>query len=169
MEKPMGNDTQTLPRSNPLTGFVTGRGFVLVLRLFLGCLFIISSLHKIYHPDQFAVAVRAYQIIPINLSNLFALLVAWTEAMAGIMLLFGIMTRKAAAAVALLLVMFVVAITTTLVRGLTIDCGCFSSKGGHAADLTLIVQDLFLATAAVLVMRFDSGFFSLSNVFSRRG
>jgi uncharacterized membrane protein YphA (DoxX/SURF4 family) len=165
----MSNGTHTIPRRNPLTALLTGKRFIFVLRLFLGGLFIVSSLHKIQHPDQFAVAVRAYQIIPVSLSNLFALLVAWSEAVAGFMLIFGIMTRKAAAAVFLLLVMFVVAIITTLVRGLAIDCGCFSSKGGHATDLSLIVQDLFLMAAAVLVMRFDSGFLSVSKVFSRRG
>ena len=157
-------DGTRIRHTNPLTAFLASKGFILVLRLFLGGIFIYSSIHKIHNPEQFAVSVRAYQIIPLSLSNLYALLVAWSEAVAAIMLIFGIMTRKAAAAILILLVMFIIAIITTLIRGLTLDCGCFSSAGGHSTNFGLIVQDLFLVVAAVMVMRFDAGFLSLSKI-----
>ena len=162
------DSTTTRRRSNPLTAFVTGRVFVLVLRVFLGFLFVYSSADKILDPARFAVAVRGYELLPLSLGNVFALTLAWTELFAGIMLVLGVYTRQAAGAVFLLLVMFVTAIATTIVRGMVIDCGCFSNEGGTQTGYWLIVRNLFLIAASLLVMRFDTGFIGLSKYLSRK-
>jgi uncharacterized membrane protein YphA (DoxX/SURF4 family) len=82
----------TSARPNPLTTLLTHPAFIVVLRIFLGGLFLYSSIHKIENPDAFAVAIRGYKFLPVSLSNLFALFVAWSEAIAGVMLILGIMT-----------------------------------------------------------------------------
>jgi uncharacterized membrane protein YphA (DoxX/SURF4 family) len=164
----MTTDSTAVRSSNPLTVLLTSNGFVLVLRLFLGALFVYSAADKVADPERFAIAVRAYKLLPVSLTNLFALVLAWSEILAGIMLILGIYTRKAAAAVLLLLVMFAVAIATTIVRGLAIDCGCFSNEGGSQTGLLLILRNLFLIAACLIVMRFENGFFSLSRLLSRK-
>jgi uncharacterized membrane protein YphA (DoxX/SURF4 family) len=164
----MPEETQTIRSTNPLTVLLTHEAFIFVLRVFLGGLFLYSSLHKIQSPDEFAIAIRGYKLLPVELTNLFALAMAWSEAVAGIMLILGVMTKRAAGAVLLMLVMFVVAILTTIVRGIAIDCGCFSSEGGHQTDITLVIRNLFLLVAAAMIMRFDRGRWSVSSVFARR-
>ena len=154
---------------NPLTILLTHKFFVLFLRMVLGALFVYSSLHKIQSADQFGIAVRAYKLLPVGVSNIFALSVAWTEAVAGILLILGVMTKKAAGAIFILLVLFTAAIATTLVRGLVIDCGCFSNEGGDQTNVVLVVRNLFLIAGAAIVMLFDRGSLSFSSVFSRRG
>ncbi len=154
--------------SNPLTVFLTSKAFILVLRVFLGGLFIFSSMDKVLDPGRFAVAVRAYKLLPVPLTNLFALTMAWSELVAGIMLLLGIGTRKAAGALLLLLVVFIGAIGATLVRGLVIDCGCFSNEGGGRVTYLLILRNLFLIAAALMIMRFERGYLGIGSMFAKR-
>lgn len=142
-------------------GQVIARLLNLVLRLFLGGMFVYAAWSKVLEPAGFAMSVRGYKIIPFALSNLFALGVSWTELVAGAMLILGVFTRKAAGAIAILLVMFIVAIAMVIVRGMTVDCGCFGSEGGSSTSWLLIVRNLALLTAAYLIMRYNDGFLSL--------
>jgi uncharacterized membrane protein YphA (DoxX/SURF4 family) len=164
----MPDESATIRSSNPLTILLTHRVFIFVLRVFLGGLFLYSSIHKIQSPNEFAAAIRDYKLMPIELTSLFALFVAWSEAVAGIMLILGVMTRHAAGAVFVLLVMFTVAIITTIVRGIAIDCGCFSNEGGDQTNYPLVIRNLFLLAAAAITMLFDRGSWSLSTAFARR-
>jgi uncharacterized membrane protein YphA (DoxX/SURF4 family) len=163
----MTTDTTTVRSSNPLTVLLTSKGFVLVLRLFLGIVFILSASDKVADPEKFAIAVRGYKLLPVALTNVFALVLAWSELLAGILLVLGIYARQAAAAVFLLLVMFAVAILTTIIRGFVIDCGCFSNEGGSQTGYLLILRNLFLIAASLIVMRFENGFFGLSRFVTR--
>ncbi|MFQ5511599.1 MAG: MauE/DoxX family redox-associated membrane protein [Candidatus Krumholzibacteriia bacterium] len=165
----MSVESTTIRSSNPVTVFLTSGIVLFVLRVLLGGLFLFSSLQKVQHPDEFAIAVRAYKLLPVSLSNVFALLVAWSEVLAGGMLILGLMTRKAAGAIFVLLVMFTVAIATTLIRGLAIDCGCFSNEGGSQTGFTLIIRNLFLLAASAILILHDGGLWRLSKVFSSRG
>ncbi|MDH3216144.1 MAG: DoxX family membrane protein [Candidatus Krumholzibacteria bacterium] len=165
----MSNESSTVASTNPLTILLTNKVFLFVLRVFLGVLMLYSSIHKAQNPDEFAIAIRGYKLLPVGFTNLFALFIAWSEAVAGIMLILGVMTRKAAGAVLILLAMFTFAIIATMVRGMVIDCGCFGSEGGHQTGTTLVIRNLFLIAAAVMTMLFDRGFWSVSTAFSRRG
>jgi uncharacterized membrane protein YphA (DoxX/SURF4 family) len=162
------NPTATQQRPRPLSAIFTGRTFILVLRVFLGAVFVYSSADKVFDPARFAIAVRGYELIPMPLTNIFALVLAWAELIAGIMLVFGIYARQAAAAILLLLVMFIIAIGTTTVRGMVIDCGCFSNEGGAQTGYWLIIRNVFLSAVALMVMRFENGSAGLTRYFSRR-
>jgi uncharacterized membrane protein YphA (DoxX/SURF4 family) len=162
-------DNSTIAQStNPLTILLSNKAFILVLRVFLGVIFIASSADKVLHPDRFAIAIRAYELIPVGLTNIFALVVAWSELIAGIMLIFGVLTRKAAAAVFVLLVAFTIAILTTMIRGLVIDCGCFTNEGGSQTGAKLVLRNIFLVVVSLMVIRFDGGFLGLSRYLAGR-
>jgi uncharacterized membrane protein YphA (DoxX/SURF4 family) len=142
-------------------GFLKRKEIIFLLRIVVGVTFLYASFDKILNPGQFAIAVRGYQIIPVSASNFFALALAWAEFVSGALLLLGLFTRQAAAAIAMLLSMFVVAILAVMVRGIVIDCGCFASDGGARVGALLLVRNAFLLTACYLVMRYDNGFCSL--------
>lgn len=164
----MTDSATTVRSTNPLTVLLTNKAFILVLRVFLGAVFVFSSADKILQPDRFAIAIRAYELFPVGLTNIFAIVVAWAELVAGIMLIFGVLTRKAAAAILLLLVMFTIAILTTMLRGLVVDCGCFTNEGGSQTGIALIVRNLFLIVVSLMIIRFDGGFFGLSRYLAGR-
>jgi uncharacterized membrane protein YphA (DoxX/SURF4 family) len=163
----MAIEESTIRSTNPLTVLLTNKVFILALRILLGAMFVYSSIHKIRNPAEFAIAIRGYELLPIGLTNLFALLIAWSEALAGIMLILGVMTKKAAGAILLMLAMFTVAILTTMLKGLVVDCGCFGDEGNHPTTFPLVIRNLFLIAAAAMVMLFDRGAWSVSSAFSR--
>ncbi len=140
---------------------LTGRWVNLLLRLLLGCVFVFAAWDKVLHPMGFAMSVRAYKIIPFAFSNFFALAVSWSELAAGIMLLLGVLSRKAAGALLILVAMFTIAILTVLIRGMVIDCGCFGTEGGATTSWLLILRDVGLLIAAYLVAGYNDGFLCL--------
>jgi uncharacterized membrane protein YphA (DoxX/SURF4 family) len=162
----MTQETAAATRKISFLSILSSKELILLLRVVLGITFIYASHDKIMHPQAFAIAVRAYKIIPLEISNLFTLMLAWSEITAGVLLLLGIGTKKAASAIFILTCMFIVAIAVSLVRGFAISCGCFSSEGGHLVDIDLLVRDVFLLLAAFLIIRFDSGFLSVGKLFT---
>jgi len=143
-----------------IRGILTGRVLNLLLRLGIGGLFLYAAFPKVMNPAAFAIAVRGYKIVPFSLSNLAALAMSWGEVAAAVMLILGILTRKAAAAIFILLVVFIVAIATTLVRGMVVDCGCFG-EGSSATSWLLVVRNVLLLAGCVLIMRYNDGAWSV--------
>jgi hypothetical protein len=141
---------------------LANRNLNLLLRLVVGGMFVYASLDKVANPHAFAIAVRAYQIIPVPVSGLFALVLSWSELVAGSLLILGVFTRYAAGAISILLVMFVVALSTVLIKGMVIDCGCFSSEEGHSSPVSpwLIARNLGTLFACWVIIRYNDGFLS---------
>ena len=104
--------------------------------------------------------MRGYKLIPFSLSNLFAIAVSWSELFAAVMLILGILTRKAAAAIFILLLVFIAAISTTMVRGMVIDCGCFG-EGGASTSWILLVRNTLMLFGAFLIIRYNDGWMSV--------
>jgi putative oxidoreductase len=138
------------------------RNLGLLLRLIVGGMFVYASLDKVADPRAFAIAVRAYQIVPVSVSGLFALVLAWSELIAGAMLILGVFTRYAAGAIAILLAMFVAALSLVLIKGMVIDCGCFSSEEGGSSPVSplLIIRNLGSLFACWVIIRYPDGFLS---------
>lgn len=128
-----------------------------VLGAILGVVFVYASLDKIAHPEAFAKIVYHYQMIgpskaiPPALPNVFAVALPWIELVAGVLLLFGIWRREAAALVALLLAMFLVAVGSALARGIDVaNCGCFTvTSEGRRLGASLLVADSLMLVAAL--------------------
>ncbi len=72
------------------------------------------------------------------------------ELLAGAALVLGVARRGAALIAAFLMVVFIAAIASALVRGLDISCGCFDTAGGHKVGLDLLWRDVLLLLAAAV-------------------
>ena len=143
---------------------------VLAARLLIGGLFVYASLHKIVDPAGFAQAIRNYQMLPPELSNLIALTLPWIEITTGGFLILGIQTRPAALIVSGLMAIFLVALFQAYFTGLDIHCGCFTSdpsSSGRISPLTLTRDtSLFVITTFIVVA--DGGDFSARSRFGER-
>lgn len=124
-------------------------------RAVLAVMFIWACVHKILDPGDFALQVATYQILPLGLVNLQAIILPWIELVAGVLLILGLWTRAAALVTCGMNVMFIVAIAMALAADLQLQCGCFASAdAGHEMSSSLIVRDAaLLAAGALLVVR----------------
>lgn len=98
------------------------------VQLALGAIFVAASLHKIADPPSFAHMVYNYRLLPGGLINAMALVMPWVELLCGLALIAGVWTRAARNLIALMLLVFIVAIGINLARGNAIDCGCFDAS-----------------------------------------
>ncbi len=139
------------------------------IRFALGGLFIAASLYKIAEPYEFGLSIATYDILPLSLINIMAILLPWIEVFIGLTLILGFWTRASALAVAGMMVMFMIAIGLALSRDLSIGCGCFASAeaGDEISEATLIRDAVWLA-GAVYVVVVDDGRFGLDRLFKRR-
>ncbi len=139
-------------------------------RWYLGALFVAASLHKIANPFSFAVDVATYDILPLSLVNLTAIVLPWLELVAGAMLLLGVRTRAAALLVAGMMSVFLAALGIALAKGLDVSCGCFASQGAAEDPISLatVGRDLAWLALAVFVLVADRGLLGLEPWLARR-
>jgi uncharacterized membrane protein YphA (DoxX/SURF4 family) len=146
--------TTSLP-ARAFAGGGTQRTLSLLARLALGVVLLIAGGLKVADPNQAITAVTAYRILPEDVATLVGYGLPFFEVMLGLLLLVGLATRAAAATSGVLMVVFIVAVSSAWARGLSIDCGCFGG-GGQTADpqyLPEILRDLlFLGLASWLVV-----------------
>lgn len=115
------------------------------VQIALGLFFVIAALPKLGDPPSFAHMVYNYRIVPGALINLMALTMPWVELLSGLALILGIWKDAARTLIALLLAVFIVAISINLMRNNAIDCGCFDvSAAGKSheeriADMHFVV------------------------------
>jgi len=139
------------------------RYFLLALRIGLGLVFIYAGILKIRDPIAFAGSVAAYKLLPYFLNYLVAATIPWVELICGTLLIIGYRVRASAGIVAAMNILFIVLLTSTIVRGLDIDCGCFRQGGEKTSAWTAILRDIFFLSAALILMaeRKERKFFSL--------
>jgi putative oxidoreductase len=144
----------------------------LILRLFLGGLFVASAIAKIgdvqvshahgiqfsHVPDltQFAADVANYHVPPRALNNTVAVTLPWIELLAGGFLIVGLWKRASALLITALMIVFLAAIGWALAHGYDIRCGCFGTVDVRQVGVTALAEDFgLLAVAAWLAWRLE--------------
>lgn len=124
-------------------------------RIILGLLFIVASYDKILMPWQFGRAIFVYQMLPGYLISPLTIVMPWVELICGLLLVIGWKVRPAAILIALLNLVFIIAIASVLFRGMDIDCGCGLDVGplaalvGTQADGWALVRDVIIMLMVV--------------------
>ncbi len=131
----------------------------IVIRLILGFLFLYASLDKITNPQKFAEIIYNYRILPVELLNICALLVPWLEALIGLALLLGVWVETAALLLSGITVFFIIMIISAILRGLDIECGCFSlDAAGSLVSWKRVIEDIVILVGGLyLFFRKQSG------------
>ena len=130
-----------------------------VLRLVLAGILFWSGLAKLLETDQARrEAILAYRVFPPSWVDFLGWALPAVEVGLAALLLIGLFTRFAALATALLMLGFIVGISSVWIRGYSIDCGCFGGGGnvseeGKAWRYTseLLRDFLFMGMAVWLV------------------
>jgi uncharacterized membrane protein YphA (DoxX/SURF4 family) len=142
-----------------MKNFLSNKIFLFVIRLIIGGVFIYAAYDKIIHPDEFAKAINNYKILPLFLVNIMAIVLPVLELVTGLLLILGIFTKANTAIIATLLIVFIIALTSAWIRGLDINCGCFSLETTSTkSDIGLrIVEDLLMLAGCLLIYKFTNG------------
>mgnify|MGYP001792431006 FL=1 len=114
----------------------------LIARLVLGVVLIWAGVAKVTSPALSARAVRAFQILPYDFAGYVGYALPVLEILIGLLVVAGLFTRLSAVVGGLLMVAFIIGISSAWMRGLSIDCGCFGGGGTIAAAQTQYPLDL---------------------------
>jgi len=133
----------------------------LVIRLFVGGLFVTTGISKIIDPVLFAKEISNYDMLPNFFINLFAIILPWIELIVGIFFAFGIRVRANMLLIAGMLLMFNFAVAVAWARGLNINCGCFSSIAKETVGIGKLSENFVMFAALIFMFFFPDNRFSL--------
>jgi len=139
-----------------LNSFFENRWVSLIARLFLALVVIVYSFDKLMDQRSFAKAVGAYQLVPNDFLNFFAILLPGIEMVAGICLLLGLFIRGSSMLLMVLLLIFMGAFATTSLLGVELfDCGCGGTENGDEAisATAFYIRDIILFIAAFIAYK----------------
>ena len=147
---------------------ITSEYLSLVLRVYIGSIFITAAMAKLPYPAEFVEALDAYRIMPYVFVNFAAVVMPWVELICGLFLIMGLMTRAVASIIAMLLVAFTVAVIINLFRGTPISCGCFDTVG-EEISWWIIARDVSWVLLTLQIFFFDRVLqIRRDNLFSRK-
>lgn len=121
----------------------------LVLRLILAAVFIAAAAGKIIDPTDFLEDIQNYRLVPYFLAAVTAVVLPWLELFCAFFLIINRWVKPVAFILMVLNVVFIMAITSALWRGLDIECGCFS--GSARVGIMRIVEDCLLLAASAML------------------
>jgi uncharacterized membrane protein YphA (DoxX/SURF4 family) len=137
----------------------------LVVRLGLGGVLVVAATVKFADPLQAALAVQAYQILPVNVAEMVGYGLPLIELGLGVLLILGLGTRLSAIGAGALMTAFVVGVASAWARGLSIDCGCFGGGGqvaeGEANYLPVLLRDAFFVLLAGWLVVYPASLWAL--------
>jgi hypothetical protein len=105
-------------------------------RIALVLILALAAPHKILDPAQFAQDLAAYQLLPEMFVNVAALVLPWLEMLVAILLLCRAWTGPALFLANAMFAAFLGAVVSAHLRGLDVNCGCFSASAASAASMT---------------------------------
>lgn len=103
----------------------------MILVILIGLFFLLSGILKLLDPVEFGQAILRYRIVGESMASLLALLLPWTEIVAGISLFLKSWRVAALWLIMAMLLVFELALMSAWMRGLDIECGCL---GGELAS-----------------------------------
>jgi putative oxidoreductase len=109
-----------------MKSFLSHRILILLIRIFLGGLFVVAGVDKIMDTQAFANSILLYKVVGPTLAMWTATLLPSLELLCGLSLLIGLYPRGCAILMSIMLIVFTLLIASALLRGLDISCGCFS-------------------------------------------
>ncbi len=125
--------------------------FFNLLRVGVGMLFFIAGILKAAALRTFMIEIRQYALVPDDAVPLFAVILVFLEAGCGFALIINLGARLSARILSALVALFMVAVSSRVVRGLGGGCGCFGGLVDDPVGSGVLIRDAFLLVACMIV------------------
>lgn len=135
-----------------MNNFLSNKYLLLLFRLIVGFVFLYAGAQKINSPSVFAESISAYKLFPEFIINFIAVFVPWLEVISGLLLILGISVKENSFIIMNMLVLFILLIVITMLRGLDIDCGCFGESNENQIGLKKLIENIVLLFMSILVI-----------------
>ncbi len=120
------SEKSILSKNNIMKSLFSNTILILLIRIFLGGLFVVAGLDKITDIQAFANSVLQYRVVGQMLAMCTATILPSLELLCGLSLIIGIYPRGCSLLIIIMLVGFTILAASALFRGLDISCGCFT-------------------------------------------
>ncbi len=128
-----------------------GKGAYQFSRFTLAAVFIYAGVVKSNDIVAFAGQIANYQILPYAWNYLVASILPYLELLCGLLLLLNMRVRPAILVLFVLNVVFMVVLTSAILRGFDIDCGCFKPDSSNpTSPLAALLRDAGLLVLMVV-------------------
>lgn len=124
---------------------------VIAARIVIAAVFVFAAVPKLVNPRLFAEAIANYHLVPDSISSIAASVMPVMEMVIAIALVIGVKERGAAVASALMLLVFAVAMTTTIARGINLDCGCFGAAAEAQVSWFTVARNVLLMLVSIFI------------------
>ncbi|MGX1265538.1 putative membrane protein YphA (DoxX/SURF4 family) [Rossellomorea marisflavi] len=139
--------------------------FLLILRLLIGLVFVSSATSKLTKMKIHKQIVKEYNIIPTHLLNCFITLEVTIELLLGLMILFGFYDHVALIGAILLMISYVYAISSNIIKGnYNISCGCGGIVGETKLSWNLVLRNTGLIGIMFSLFFYSSPLLNLDNI-----
>lgn len=140
-----------------------------LFQLILGLIFILASIDKIINPSKFLEIINNYNVIPVFITPIIAVVLPWIEFISGSFLILGILTESAVLMIVFLLIMFISGVSLNLYRGADIECGCFSLLfNNEQIGVHTILRDVIFMLLAIIILIFNRNICIVEKLFPKK-
>ena len=130
------------------------RPAILMIRWLLAIVFLYAGVIKVFNPAAFAGDVANYGMLPFWGVNLLAVVLPVLEVLCALLLIIGKWLRGVSLILIVLNAVFIVAISSAVIRGLDISCGCFGTEAARVG-VKRIIEDILYMAGAVSIYIFN--------------
>ncbi|MEK7483583.1 MAG: MauE/DoxX family redox-associated membrane protein [Planctomycetota bacterium] len=135
-----------------------------IASLFVGLFFLYASVPKVLNPLIFAKNIWNYDLIPGQWINGMALILPILEVIAGLCLMTDFFRKGSSGTISLLLIVYMIAVSTNMIRGHEFQCGCFTETTwitplyleGWNDKITLLLRDIALLILSLFTFFYPS-------------
>jgi uncharacterized membrane protein YphA (DoxX/SURF4 family) len=119
----------------------------------MGLIFIYAGIGKIISPLDFAQLIDNYRILPTFFVKPLAVTLPWIELICGLSLISGYLAKGGMLLIDFLMIIFIIAFTANLFRGIDIACGCFSlTLMTHRGTYFYLARDLLILAVGLWLL-----------------
>lgn len=127
-----------------------------VSKIILGITFLLSGTGKLLDLSAALISVDRFKLLPASLVPAATYLLIIVEIALGLMLIVNKQPKVFAAATLALLSVFSVAVSFSIARGQSFDCGCFGALLRNPIGVGLIIRNFFLSLFALIILFADT-------------